>query len=130
VLKLCRLRYGGSASMWGFAIYRASHDDYQPSYLPTGHSAGGPEDALDTACGLYLGDPTAWTSKSPDELPGMTTSTPSGERPRGLSTAGCWHPLARRSASRRNAVGTHGTRCDSRTDTQPARVPSGSSPLR
>ena len=22
--------------------------------------AGAPEDALDTACGLYLGDPTAW----------------------------------------------------------------------
>ena len=61
VWKLCRLRYGGSASMWGFAIYRASHEDYQPSYLPTGHSAGAPEDALDTACGLYLGDPTAWT---------------------------------------------------------------------
>ena len=45
-LKLCRLSYAGSAS-WGFAIYRASHDDYQQA-------------ALDTACGLYLGDPTAW----------------------------------------------------------------------
>lgn len=61
VLKLCRLRYGGSASRWGFAIYRASHDDYEDSYLPTGYSAGTPEDALDTACGLYLGDPSAWT---------------------------------------------------------------------
>ena len=27
-VKLCRLRYGGSAHQWGFAIYRASHDDY------------------------------------------------------------------------------------------------------
>ena len=61
VLKLCRLRYGGSASRWGFAIYRASHDDYEDSYLPTGHSTGTAEDALDTACGLYLNDPTAWT---------------------------------------------------------------------
>jgi hypothetical protein len=61
ILKLCRLRSGGCASMWGFAIYRASHDDYQPSYLPSGQSAGTPEDAHDTACGLYLGDPTAWT---------------------------------------------------------------------
>lgn len=26
-LPLCRLRYAGSASSWGFAIYRASHDD-------------------------------------------------------------------------------------------------------
>ena len=33
-LKLCRLRYGGSAHQWGFAIYRASHDDYEDSYLP------------------------------------------------------------------------------------------------
>ena len=60
-LKLCRLRYAGSASQWGFAIYRASHDDYEDSYLPTGFMGGTAEDALDTACGLYLGDPTAWT---------------------------------------------------------------------
>lgn len=60
-VKLCRLRYGGSAHLWGFAIYRASHDDYEDSYLPNGHSAGTCEEALDTACGLYLGDPTAWT---------------------------------------------------------------------
>jgi choline dehydrogenase-like flavoprotein len=59
-LRLCRLRYGGSASIWGFSIYRASHDDYQPSLLPSGVTASSPEDALDTACGLYLGDPTAW----------------------------------------------------------------------
>lgn len=59
-LKLCRLRYGGSASRWGFAIYRASHNDYDPSRLPDGTTAGTPEQALDTACGLYLNDPTAW----------------------------------------------------------------------
>ncbi len=59
-LPLCRLRYTGSASRWGFAIYRASHDDYQDSILPTGLTAATPEEALDTACGLYLGDPTAW----------------------------------------------------------------------
>lgn len=60
VLPLCRLRYTGSARSWGFAIYRASHEDYQDSYLPTGSAGGTAEDALDTACGLYLGDPTAW----------------------------------------------------------------------
>ena len=60
-LRLCRLRYGGYANRWGFAIYRASHDDYEDSYLPTGFMGGTPEDALDTACGLYLNDPTAWT---------------------------------------------------------------------
>lgn len=61
ILKLCRLRYVGYANQWRFAIYRASHDDYEDSFLPTGAMAGPAEDALDTACGLYLGDPTAWT---------------------------------------------------------------------
>ena len=59
-LPLMRLRYGGSATRWGFAVYLASKDGYQDSVLPTGAFAGTPEDALDTACGLYLGDPTAW----------------------------------------------------------------------
>jgi hypothetical protein len=60
-LKLCRLRYSGSAHQWGFAIYRASHNDYEDSFLPTGSPVGTCEQALDTACGLYLNDPTAWT---------------------------------------------------------------------
>jgi hypothetical protein len=60
-LLLCRLRYGGSASRWGFAIYLASKDGYQDSVLPSGMTAGTPEEALDCACGLYLNDPTAWT---------------------------------------------------------------------
>ena len=34
MLKLCRLRYVGSASQWQFAIYRASHDDYDESVFP------------------------------------------------------------------------------------------------
>ena len=59
-LPLCRLRYVGSASSWRFAIDRASHDDYEENFLPTGSMAGTPEQALDTACSLYLGDPTAW----------------------------------------------------------------------
>jgi hypothetical protein len=60
-MPLMRLRYGGSAARWGFAVYLASKDGYEDSVLPTGDLAGAPEDALDTACGLYLGDPTAWT---------------------------------------------------------------------
>ena len=59
-LPLCRLRYNGSASTWGFAIYLASNDGYQDSFLPSGLPAGSPEEALDCACGLYLNDPTAW----------------------------------------------------------------------
>lgn len=60
-IPLMRLRYGGSAARWGFAIYLASKDGYQDSALPTGDLAGAPEDALDCAAGLYLDDPTAWT---------------------------------------------------------------------
>ena len=64
-LRLCRLRYVGSASQWQFAIYRASHDDYEDSYLPSGMHAGSAEEALDCACGLYLNDPSAWLPEKP-----------------------------------------------------------------
>jgi hypothetical protein len=40
---------------------RASHDDYDESIFPTGLPVGTCQDALDTACGLYLNDPTAWS---------------------------------------------------------------------
>lgn len=53
-LPLCRLRYIGYASEWGFAPYRASHDDYADAYFPDGNSTGKPEDAMNTACHLYL----------------------------------------------------------------------------
>lgn len=60
VLRLCRLRYGGYANQWGFAIYLASENGYQDSILPSGMPVGTAEEALDCACGLYLNDPTAW----------------------------------------------------------------------
>ena len=59
-IPLCRLRYGGSAHTWGFAIYRASHDDYEDSFLPNGMTGGSPEEALDCACMLYLAAPQLW----------------------------------------------------------------------
>jgi hypothetical protein len=37
-----------------------SHDDYRESIFPTGLPIGTCQDALDTACGLYLKDPNAW----------------------------------------------------------------------
>ena len=58
-LPLMRLRYGGSAARWGFAMYLASKDGDEDTVLPTGAFAGLPEDALDCAAGLYLGDPTS-----------------------------------------------------------------------
>ena len=68
-LALCRLRYGGSASQWGFAIYLASKEGYEDSVLPNGMTAGTPEEALDCACGLYLNDVTAWTNALDDPPP-------------------------------------------------------------
>jgi hypothetical protein len=56
------LVYVGSATVWGFVIYRASHDNYEDNFLPSGSPTGTAEEALDCACGLYLNDPTAWTS--------------------------------------------------------------------
>ena len=53
-----RLRYGWSAARCGFAMYLASKYGYEDAVLPTGAFAGLPEDALDCAVGLYLGDPT------------------------------------------------------------------------
>jgi len=65
VLALCRLRYAGSATVWGFAIWLASKDSYEDSILPSGRPSGRPsgtpQEALDCACGLYLADPSAWS---------------------------------------------------------------------
>jgi hypothetical protein len=65
-IPLCRLRYGGSASSWGFAIYLASRDGYEDSVLPSGHFLGSPEEALDCACGLYLAAADLWRLGGPD----------------------------------------------------------------
>jgi len=52
-----RLRHGGSAARWGFAMYLFSKKGYEAAALPTGAFAGLPEDALDYAAGPYLSDP-------------------------------------------------------------------------
>ena len=54
---LCRLRYGGSAHSFGFAIYSAAHDRYQDAALRTGLPTGTPQEALDTACMIHLAAP-------------------------------------------------------------------------
>jgi hypothetical protein len=50
----CRLRYGGSAHSFGFAIYSAARDRYQEAVLLTGFPIGTPQEALDTACTIHL----------------------------------------------------------------------------
>lgn len=62
VWPLFRLRYGGYANQWGFALYAASSDSYQDSVLPSGAFEATPEEALDCACGTYLDDPSAWVT--------------------------------------------------------------------
>jgi hypothetical protein len=42
----------------GFAVYLASRDGYENSFLPSGYHAGPPAEALDCDCGLYLNDAT------------------------------------------------------------------------
>ncbi|WP_261571331.1 hypothetical protein [Frankia gtarii] len=51
---LFRLRYVGYANNWGFAVWRASHDDYADAVLPDGSWTGTAEAALDLTAGLYL----------------------------------------------------------------------------
>lgn len=61
-IPLCRLRYLGSDTDWGFALYQASAEAYIDTLLPHGNPTGTPEQALDCALGLYLADPTAWVN--------------------------------------------------------------------
>ncbi|HEX5303264.1 MAG TPA: hypothetical protein VFW50_40360 [Streptosporangiaceae bacterium] len=53
-LPLFRLRYDGSAHSFGFAIYSAARERYEDAVLLTGLPVGTPQEALDTACTLYL----------------------------------------------------------------------------
>jgi hypothetical protein len=53
-IPLCRLRYGGSAHSFGFAIYSAVGERYEDAILRTGLPTGTPQEALDTACTIHL----------------------------------------------------------------------------
>ena len=55
-IPLCRLRYGGSAHSFGFAIYSAARERYEDALLRTGLPTGTPQEALDTACTVHLAD--------------------------------------------------------------------------
>jgi hypothetical protein len=53
-IRLCRIQYLGDPDEWAFAIYQASTEGYTDAVLLTGTPTGHPNDALDTACTLYL----------------------------------------------------------------------------
>ena len=63
-IPLFRLRYGGSAHSFGFAIYSPARDRYEDAVLLTGLPIGSPQEALDTACTLHLAalghEPESW----------------------------------------------------------------------
>lgn len=63
-IPLFRLRYGGSAHSFGFAIYSAARGRYEDALLLTGLPAGTPQEALDTACTVHLAglghEPLSW----------------------------------------------------------------------
>jgi len=53
-IPLFRLRYGGSAHSFGFAIYSAARERYDDALPRTGLPTGTPQEALDTACTVHL----------------------------------------------------------------------------
>ena len=64
-IPLFRLRYGGSARSFGFAIYSAARERYEDAALLTGLPVGTPQEALDTACTVHL----AGLGHEPDSQP-------------------------------------------------------------
>jgi hypothetical protein len=53
-IPLFRLRYGGYAHSFGFAIYSSARDRYEHAVLLIGVPVGSPQEALDTARIVYL----------------------------------------------------------------------------
>jgi hypothetical protein len=67
-IQICRIQYLGLDNRFGFALYQASTESYVDARLPDGSLTGTPRQALDTALGLYLNDPTAWHTETPEGL--------------------------------------------------------------
>ncbi|MCP9969587.1 hypothetical protein [Actinomadura madurae] len=70
-LPLMRLRHAGSAATWGFAIYRASHDDYEKSILPSGYPAGRPQEALAAPAASTSATPRPGSTRHPRRINGF-----------------------------------------------------------
>ena len=61
-MPLCRLRYGGSAATWGFAVYLASRDGYEDSVLPSGASPARRRRPSTVPAGCTWATPASWRS--------------------------------------------------------------------
>ena len=66
VLALCRLRYAGSATVWGFAIHLASKDGYEDSLLPSGRPSGTPRRPWTAPADCTSPTPAPGPSSDPD----------------------------------------------------------------
>ena len=75
---LFRLRYGGSAHSFGFAVYSSATSRYENSVLLTGRHTGTPQEALDTAATLYAAGIAGATpdAEPPKDLRGQPLSRP------------------------------------------------------
>jgi hypothetical protein len=69
VLPLCRLRYLGSASIWGFVIYRASTTTTKTTSYPAAHRPAAPR-KLSTAPAASTSTTPPPGAKAPDESTG------------------------------------------------------------
>jgi hypothetical protein len=86
---LFRLRYGGSAHSFGFAVYSSATSRYENSVLLTGRHTGTPQEALDTAATLYAAGIAGATpdAEPPKDLRGQPLSVP--HRPSAGESPGC-----------------------------------------
>ena len=73
-IKLCRIQYLGDDTESAFAIWQASSDSYTNAVLLDGHRTWHPNQALDTACTLYLTSPRRRASRTPQGLTRRCTS--------------------------------------------------------
>ena len=75
-IKLCRIQYLGDGTDWAFAIWQASSDSYAEAVLLDGHRTGHPNQALDTACTLYLASPGDEPAEPLEDLRGAAPAEP------------------------------------------------------
>ncbi len=74
-IKLCRIQYLGDDTEWAFAIWQASTGSYADAVLLGGHRTGHPNQALDTACTLYLASPGDQPAEPLKDLRGAALGT-------------------------------------------------------
>src|SRR5208283_1457174 len=125
-IPLFRLRYGGSAHSFGFALY-TSRERYEDALLLTGYPTGTPQEALDTACTVNL----AGLGHEPDSEPSTNLrrcplSLPGGE----IGAGTCAQTESRAAWRQRGAeAGSSGATRDEQARRWPREVPSSAACL-